>query len=299
MRLFVKLMVGLVACLVGTASGRFAQAQEADTLAAEPAWNVDVIGKLSGSQAGYRNWQEGGINTLAVTTGLDAKARRTVGNWAQTHEARLAFGLVKQEQSEVRKADDLIRLSAALQYAGAGFFRTFNPTIAIAARSQFAAGFNYDKNPFTGDTRPPPVKVSDFFSPATFTQTVGLAYDPAPWFKQRFGLAAKETVVRIERLRPLYGVPSDRSVRMEVGMESKTEFDREVVENVRLKSSLGLFAAFNKPDLPDLIWENLVAMKVNAWLGVNLEFAALYDRDVSRALQMKEVLSVGVSFVFI
>ena len=106
-------------------------------------------------------------------------------------------------------------------------------------------------------------------------------------------------MVEIERFRPLYGLEPDQTVFWEVGLESKTDIDREIWDNVALKSSLGLFAAFNNPDLPDLLWENVIAMQVNRWLSVNLQADALYDRDISKALQMKEVLSLGISFILL
>lgn len=275
---------------------RAAAQAEPDTL--NRGWEVDLTGNLAASQANYENWTEGGINTINAAAGLTGAATHRSASWEQTYDFRLAFGLVKQDTLDFRKADDVIDLRGALQYQGGGFFQTFNPTVALTVRTQFARGFNYDRNPFK-DGRRPPVKVSDFFSPAVFTQSLGLSYDPAPWFKQRLGVGAKETVVDIRQLRPLYGLEVDQPVRYEIGLESRTEIDREVFEDVRLKSSLGLFAAFNQTELPDLIWENLIAMKVNAWLGVNLEFVTLYDRDLSRRLQLKEVLALTVSFVIL
>jgi hypothetical protein len=264
-----------------------------DSMAA-PLWNRDLISRIAGSQASFSNWAEGGINTLALTLGLEGKVTRTIGKWAQTHEMRFKFGLVKQDTLNIRKAEDLIRLTSSFRFQGEGFFRNFNPTIAASARSQFAPGYNFDKDPL-GLGLPPPVKVSDLFSPATFNQTFGLTFDPAPWFKQRFGVGAKQTVVMIERIRPLYKVDPNKASRFELGLEAHTEVDAELAKNIRYKSEVGLFAAFNKTDLPDLLWENLIAMKVNTWLGMNFDVAVLFDRDVSSAVQFKEVFSVGVS----
>ncbi len=271
-------------------------AQEADSTSA---WETTLVGKLSAAQAGFHNWAEGGINTVSGTISTEGKAARTEGRWSQTYDGRLAFGLVQQDTLDARKADDRIRLGAALEYAGDGFFSIFHPTLAATARTQFAPGFNYDKNPFandeSGDERKPPVRVSQFMAPATFTQSVGLTYEPVPWFMQRFGLSAKETVVTVEKFRPLYGLDPDQTVRPEIGLELWSELEKEIVENVLLKSKLGLFAAFNTPDSPDLIWENLIAMQVNDFLSVNFEFVSLYDKDISKEVQLKEVLSVGVS----
>ena len=100
-------------------------------------------------------------------------------------------------------------------------------------------------------------------------------------------------------LRTLYGVNASQAVRFQLGVESQTEFDREIFRNVRYKSTLGLFAAFNQEELPDMLWENLVVMKVNSWLSADFEFVTLYDRDIRDALQLKEILSIGISVLII
>ena len=274
-----------------------------DTLLAPP-WSLSLAGKLSASQVAYSNWTEGGVSTLALTTGIDGKAQRAGETWTQTHELRLAFGFLKQDTLDVRKADDLIRLASSFQYKGEGFFSTFNPTISATARSQFAAGFAYDEVPdeLQNETgaRAPPVQVSGFLAPSTFTETVGLSYEPADWLVQRFGVAGKQTVVRLAEVRPLYGLAPDRLARVEAGLHATTELDREVLENVRVQSTLSLFAAFNQAsELPDATWENVVTMLVNRYLSVNLEFTTLYDRDISPDVQIKEVLSLGITLVVI
>jgi hypothetical protein len=266
----------------------------------ESPWKTDVITRIGGSQAGYRNWTKGGVNTLALTTGLEAKTVRTSESWEQTHEFRLVYGLVRQDTLPIRKADDEIRVNTSFQHKGdADFFRHFNPTVAFQVRTQFAPGYNYKKNPFKDDDREPPVQVSSIFAPLTLTQSIGLSYEPAKWFSQRLGIGSKETIVTIPEFRELYGVDSTKAYQLEVGVESRTHLDREIVSNVRWKSTLGLFAAFNNPDMPDLQWENVVAMKVNEWLGVNFQLDAFYDRDLSKVLQVKEVFSLGFSFTLI
>lgn len=287
---------GVIVLLVLVAPCR---AQDGGTVEADTStWDVGLIGKLNGSQAGFQNWAEGGVNTLALSTGVEGIAEQVVGTWTQKHSVRLSFGIVKQDTLAFRKAEDLIRLTTTLNYVGEGSLKLFQPTVSAGIRSQFAPGFNFEKNPF-GDGRQPPVKVSDFLSPATFTQSAGFAWKPTVWFSQRLGLGAKETVVMIERLRTLYGVDPSSSTRFEFGMEAFTDFDKEIVKNVHYKSTLGLFAAFNNPDLPDYLWENLVTMKVNSWMKVNFEWSLLFDEDVSSDLQVKEVFSVGISYAFL
>ena len=290
-------LIGMTALVLAAAFVPSLMAQDAPADSAA-AWMTEATGQLSFAQASFRNWQEGGVNTLALSSGINGKASRTSKRWQQTHEVRLAFGFVKQDTLDFRKAEDLIQFLSAFQYQGAGFFERFHPTFAASLRTQFAEGFNYNKDPL-GQDRALPAKVSAFFAPATLTQSVGLTYQPLEWLTQRVGFATKETVVTIERFRELYGVDPEDAVRFEVGLESFTEINKEVFENVLYKSKLSLFASFNKPKKPAVLWENLITMKVNRWLNVSFEFVTFYDTDITSDVQLKEVLSLGVSFILL
>lgn len=259
-----------------------------------PPWTFDAIGKLNARQAAYRNWTEGGLNTLAFTFSLNGKAVRETRRWKQTHTADLALGFIQRDTLTMRKADDRLNLSSALQYRGDGFFQTFSPTLAASLRTQFLAGFNYGKNPFPDDERDPPVQVSGFLAPATFTQSVGLTYGPEPWIDQRLSLGAKQVLVADDDLGVLYGLARRENVRYQAGLESTTELDREVIEDMQVQSSLRLFAAFNR-DTPDMVWENTVSLKFNEWISLDFELTTLYDSDVVSALQVREVISLGAA----
>lgn len=273
-------------------------AQEADTVT-YPVWEADLAAKLNASQASYHNWTEGGINALAATGIVTGDFVRKSAEWTQTYESRLSVGLVKQGDLNLRKSEDVIRLRATINYVGNGFLKKYTPTVSAGIRTQFAPGFNFDKNPFPGDDRLPPVQVSNFFSPATITQSAGLEYASDWGFKQRLGVGAKETIVLIHKFRELYGLAPTEAVRFQLGVESYTEVDREVFKNVKFKSSLGLFAAFNQEELPDMLWENVVVMQVNKWLSADFQFVSMFDRDVSDEIQVREALSIGVSLIFI
>ena len=255
------------------------------------AWKTNVTAILAGSQASYDNWVEGGINSLAFTASINADANRTTENWITKHEGRFALGSLKQDDEDFRKADDLIQLSSTFQYKNDTNFAKWNPTASFTLRTQFADGFEYTDTTQT--------KVSAFFSPAILTQTLGFTYQPEEWFSWLIGVAAKETVVGIENLRPNFGNELDETVRLESGFDSTMKLDRTIFENVNLKSTLGIFGAFNNLGEPDVRWENLVTMTVNSWLTVNFEFVTFYDQDLSSDVQLKQVLSTGVSFTLL
>lgn len=270
-------------------------------------WAYDASARLNFSQAAYKDWEEGGGNSsLAFTAGLGGLASRRGEHWIQAHEVRLAFGLIDQEGQEVRKAEDQILLNSSVRYEGDGFFRLFNPTIAADLRTQFAKGFDYTGNPFDGqvnDARAeldPPVQTSEFFSPAFITESIGLTYEPLQNFTIRLGGAAKQTVVNDPDFRVLYGVDADKPVRVEAGAELASDYDRRITENIRYRSQLNVFFSFNQTeDPPDARWDNTINMKINDWLSTDLQFIALFDKDITSAIQLKETISVGVSFTLI
>ncbi len=260
-------------------------------------WTYDLETRFSGSQAAYRNWQEGGVSTISVTASIDGQAQRATERLAQLYESRFRIGFVNQEDEAFRKSEDIIRLRMGLRYIGDDFFQDFNPTFASALRTQFAKGFNFSSNPFDDDDREPPVLVSNFLSPAFFTQSLGLTYDPAEWYTIRFGGATKQTIVGDRELRELYDVDENRLLRFEAGGEINNIVDVRLMDSVRLRSTLNVFFSANELESPpDVTWENTLSMRINNWLNTELEFVALYNENVSNAVQIKEVLSVGITF---
>lgn len=298
-------MLALTGLLALPSSRARAQSEEpADTT---EGFQYELSGRFSGSQAAYRNWQEGGLNTLSLGATLDGVAEEDDGRWRQRHDARLAFGLLTTEADEegepIRKTDDLIRAESNFRYAGSGFFRRFKPTVSARVRTQFAKGFDYTENPFSEEplaSREPPVQTSAFLAPGTFIETLGLTYAPKDWYTVSLSAASKQTVVREEDLRVLYDVDPDQLARVEAGAEIAATVDRQLAENVRYQSSATVFyAAGQIEEPPDALWENYITMRINSWLTTNLEFVALFDDNTSSAIQLKEVLSVGVTVDFI
>jgi hypothetical protein len=217
---------------------------------------------------------------------------------------RLTLGFIDQENRRIRKSEDLIRLQADLQYQGDGFFRRFSPTLAGDLRTQFATGFDYDSNPFEGNVpegdprlnQEPPVQTSAFFAPGTITESLGLTYEPIDQFSVRLGVASKQTIVREPDFRVLYGVDEDNLARVEVGGQLSSSVNQRLSENIRYQSQLDVFFAISQlENPPDAIWQNVVNLEVNDWLSTDLEFVAMYNEDTIRAIQLKEVISVGVS----
>jgi hypothetical protein len=272
-------------------------------------WVYNANARLNVSQAAYSNWEEGaGNNSLALATGLGGQAMKRGEHWIQAHELRLAFGLLNQEEQELRKSQDEILWNSSLRYEGDDFFRIFNPTMAVNLRTQFAKGFDYSSNPFEGEVPDgdprldlePPVETSQFFAPAFITESLGLTYEPISDFTLRFGAASKQTIVTERDFRVLYGVEEGTVARVEAGAEFASSFDRQLTDNIRYRSQLNIFFSFNQAEQPpDARWDNTLSLAVNDWLSTDLQFVALFDQDITDAIQLKETISVGLSFTLL
>ncbi len=275
-----------------------ASAQEADTLSAEDGWRTDLIIGLSGNQTSFSNWQEGGVNALAVTSSIDGSFDRAIGQVLTTQTLRLALGALRQDTLDLRKSIDVIRYEVTAERING----PLRPAVSASMRTQFTAG--YDFSPTAADypnlTIIPgeELKVSDAFAPLVLNQTVGMAYRPGGGFVGRAGLGIKETIVAIDRLRPVYGNAPDQSLRVEAGLDVELALTRQLMDNVSLKSRLSAFQAFTQvaSDAPDVLFENVLLLKVNDIIKVTLDGAVMYDADVSEDIQLRESLSVGVAF---
>ena len=273
-------------------------AQEADTLRAEDGWRSSLVASLAGNQSAFSNWQEGGVSALAATASLDGQFDRVVGTFLTTQQLRLAFGVLRQDTLDVRKALDEARYAVTAEVASD---RAFRPAVSATARTQFAPGYDYSPTaaayPSLTVIPGQELKVSDAFAPLVLSQTVGMAYRPGNGFVGRIGLGLKETVVAIERLRPVYGNALDQSVRVEAGVDTELALERKLMENVTLRSRLSAFQSFSQigSEAPDAIFENSLLLKVNDLLNVRIDATALYDAAVTTDVQLREVLSIGFS----
>lgn len=295
--LFRHLALGaLLACAVPVAPA--ASAQEPDTLAASDGWRSSLRASLAGNQSAYSNWQEGGVDALAVTSRIDGSFDRVVGRVLTTQAVRLAFGVLRQDTLDFRKAIDVARYEITAELAWESVFR---PSAAFAVRSQFAAGFDYaptaERYPTLAVVPGETLKVSDAFAPLVLSQSAGVAFRPGGGFVARTGLGLKETVVTIERLRPVYGNGPDQLARVEAGLDLEATFEREVMDNVTYRSRLTSFQGFSQigSQAPDALFENGLILKVNDLLNVTIDTSALYDADISGNVQLREVLSVGLA----
>lgn len=279
-------------------------------------WNKGGVLAINLAQTSLTNWAAGGQNSFAVNGLFSAFANLTTDKSRWDNSLDIGYGLLKQgKEGSYRKTDDKIDF---LSKYGRQAFDNFYYAALLNFKTQMAPGYNY----VDADTRN---KISDLFSPAYLLLALGLDYKPSPYFSAFIApLTAKFTIVTDTALSNAgaFGVSPGEKVKSEVGgylraIYTRNDFKAEILKNVTFTSKIDLFSNYaDNPQNIDISWENLIALKVNRFISVNISTHLLYDDNikvpfdrnddgtlaegetVGSKIQFKEILGVGFSYKF-
>ena len=277
-------------------------------------WRMGGTLSLNLSQTYLSNWAAGGQNAISVTglVNLFANYKKDVHEWENTLD--LAYGILTQgDYEQVLKTDDRIEFSSKY---GRKLREHWFLTGMLNFRTQFAPGYEIENGEVNEE-----VKISDFMAPAYSLAALGIDFKPNDKFSVLMSPATmKTTIVLDDSLATNFGVEDGENIRFEVGGYVKISYTTEVVENVTWQTKLDLFSNYlNNPQNIDVNWENLISMKVNDFISVNITTQLIYDDDIilkkddavlnengevveaaefGPGLQFKETLAVGFSYKF-
>lgn len=249
--------------------------------------SYQVIGGLNITQNTYDNWAAGGEDALAYTLTLNSKLEKNRPQYIWTVTGDFAFGQTKQGDDPIRNAVDKISVETIYTYKlGANV----NPYVAGGFDTQFTTGYDYSVTP--------KVAKSDFLDPIYVMSGVGAGFYLKPNLKTRLGLALKET--RADKYAEIYTNDPDtdklEKSRLETGIESVTDYGVKLGENLLYVAKLGFFSAFKHIDVVDVKWDNTWTAKVAKYVSVNLNVFIYYDEDIVKKAQIKETLSIGLTY---
>ena len=250
-------------------------------------WNHTASAALNLTQVSFRDWASGGSNTLAYSVVLQGSSVRTSERTEWTNNYKLAFGQARLGDQGLRKTDDDIYFESLFIYKLGAYV---NPYVAATLRTQFASGYNYDTKPES--------EISRFFDPAYVTQSAGVAYQPVPQFTTRLGVALREIVT--SQYSILYARdPTTNNVHKvwtRGGAESVSELNANIAENIQLVGRLELFAPFQSLDRIVVRNDYSIVAKVNKYISTGLTLDIINDVNVRARTQMKEALSLGLTY---
>ncbi len=265
-----------------------AQTDSAAKPLADTSWKHHLNAYANFTQVSFTDWSQGGENALSYALGAEGSAIQELPKtqWATTY--RFAFGQARLSQQGLRKTDDKIDLETKLVYKIGTYL---NPFVAVNARTQFTTGYSYD----AATNQPTPI--SDFMDPLYALQSIGFGYQPEKAFKTRLGLALQEIFVKNYTLyTDDPATPTIEKSKVEGGLESVTDVEVPLDDNVLFKSKLEMFAPFKHLDVVVVRSDNTIVAKISKYFSANLNVQFVNDANVSPRTQIKEALAIGINY---
>jgi hypothetical protein len=281
-----KLIVMGLICFCSTLASAQEQQVSSTTQPSTP-WKHGMVAALTLTQVSFTDWAAGGENALSWTFSTDGKSTYDAGvlNWANAYS--LAFGQTRLGDKGLRKTDDKIDLESILTYKLGALI---NPYAAVTLKTQFAKGFIYDAS----DNR---TQVSAFFDPAYLTQSVGAGYQPMKEVKTRLGLAVREIFTQdFNQYADDHATTEVEKTRVEGGIESVTDVEWQLEENLLFTAKLELFAPIKTMDEVVVRSNSSLTAKVNKYVTAILNVQLINEKRITPRTQMKETLALGLSY---
>ena len=281
----------------------------------DTSWKVSGYFGLNFSQTSLSNWQGGGQDNIAGNSILNIQAVYKKGKSEWLNKLDAQYGLIKTDGDRLFKKN-IDQLFALSKYN----LNAFNKYWFYAAqgdyRTQFAPGYNYNGDSVVGTARSDfnspgyiqlaiglDFKPTKYFS-ATFAPIAGkitvvnrqyLADEGAYGVEKAVLDTAGKIVTKGKRSRFELGgriilrfkkdifkiVTNGKRSRFELGGRIILRFKKDIFKNVNLDSYLDLFSNYaNNPGNIDVVFNNLLTLKINKYFTANVISQVLYDDDV-------------------
>jgi len=253
----------------------------------EYGWKHGLVAGLTLTQVAFTDWKQGGENALAYTLSADGKSidEEENSNWTNTY--KFAFGQTRLGGQGLRKTDDVIDLSTVFTYK---LGTLINPYAAANLKTQIAKGFFYPKPDSS-------YQVSAFFDPAFLTQSAGVGYQPLKEIKTRLGVGLREVLTN--KFNQYTNDPSTDKVEkstVDGGMESVTNVEWQLEDNILFTTQLELFAPFKTFDEVVVRDNTSITAKVSKYITAILNVQLINEKRVSPRTQIKETIALGLSY---
>jgi hypothetical protein len=266
-------------------------------ISTRPIESLDTNGwKLSGTfilnlnQGALSNWVAGGEqNVLGVNSifNYGINFRHGKNTWDNFFDLALGFQNATSF-GKFRKIDD--RIDVTTKY-GHQINKHWYAALLANFNTQSLVGYDYSVEPNK--------KISNFLTPGKIILSPGLDYKT----KERFSLFISPITVRwiLKNDEDFFnmakfGVDSAKKVNTEVGAFVTAKFSATFTKWASYRGRIDLFSNYKRnPENVDVLMNNLLTMKFTKILATNISLDLIYDDDVKKRLQLKEILGVGLT----
>ncbi len=240
------------------------------------------------NQGSLTNWASGGEqNTLGINAIFNYGINYRKGRDTWDNFFDLAIGFQNASSyGRFRKIDDRIDVTSKYGYQlnkkwYAGVLGNFN--------TQSLTGYDYNTN----------TKISNFLTPGKILASLGIDFRQTEAFSIFFSPVTSRWILKRDAYffsLNKFGVPAYKKTYNELGAYLTAKFNKKINKWARYSGRVDLFSNYyRKPWNIDLFFTNLLSMKFNKWLGTTVSVDLLYDDDVIKRTQLKEILGIGLT----
>lgn len=247
-------------------------------------WIPSLVTNIGFNQIAFSNWVKGGENSIAWSVLTKFTYDNISDLWTYKNSVKATYGRSKIGSGNFITTDNDLYVENVISY-NVGW--AVSPFVSNSIRTQITKGFNYKLTPVQ--------QISDLFDPGYLTQTFGFTYDKYSNIITRLGIGLQEIVSN--KFFQYTDDPLTTNIekfKFETGIESVTDFDFKLDDNIIYKSKLRLFSQFKSLDVWDIRFDNIVAAKVSKYISVNFNYLVIYEKAQSLKTQVKEGLQVGL-----
>jgi len=245
---------------------------------------------LNLSQGALSNWAAGGENNTFGVNGLfNYSINLRSGRHTWDNYFDMALGVQNATSfDKYRKIDDRLDITSKYGYQ---LTEHWYASLLFNFNSQFLEGYDYSTTPIT--------KISNFLTPGKIILSPGMNYKTANRFSFFISPVASRWVLKIDPdfyNVAKFGVDSAKKSNMEFGAYVTTTYKADISKWATYTGRIDLFSNYKRnPQNVDVLMNNLLTMRFNKILATNISFDLIYDDDVIKRLQLKEVLGIGLT----
>ncbi|HET6399973.1 MAG TPA: DUF3078 domain-containing protein [Candidatus Kapabacteria bacterium] len=255
-------------------------------------WHHALIAELHLAEVSFTHWTQGGVNALSYIAGVNGQSVRNEPKTNWTTSYKLDFGQTRLDGQSLQKTDDEINLESVLMYK---LGVHVNPFASVSLLTQFAPGYQYSDTAGVA-----PTEVSNFFDPAYIMEGAGMGWVVSKAFQTRLGLALREIITNHFPQYASEPLESEvKKVRVQGGLESESEAEIPVDDNVLFRAKIDLFSPFNTMDRIVVHGEGSLIAKVSKVFSAELSALFINEPDISPYTQIKQGLSIGISYALL
>jgi hypothetical protein len=248
---------------------------------------------LNINQGALSNWAAGGEQNVFGINGIFNYAiNYKKGNNLWDNYFDIALGFQNATSfNRFRKIDDRIDITSKY---GRKISSKWYTGLLVNFNTQMLAGYNYSTTPET--------KISNFLAAGKLILSPGFDYRPNDKFSLfispvsfRWVFKSDEDFYAVSK----FGVNAGKKVNLEIGAFASAKYTTNLAPWATYTSRLDLFSNYRRnPQNIDVLMNNLFTFKFNKSLATNISFDLLYDDDVLKRLQLKEILGIGLTLKF-